>query len=83
MFAFADWIIDIFALPLHLVLAVEGGIPDETVRGLAQMCHEVEVVMGQLRAMFGRGQTILRDMETGLLCRGGDPRADGCAILLP
>ncbi len=78
--AFADGIIDIFALPLHLVLAVEGGIPDETVRGLAQMGHEVEVVMGQLRAMFGRGQTILRDMETG---GGSDPRADGCAILLP
>ena len=41
MFAFAEWIIDIFALPLYLVLAVEGGIPDETVRGLAQMDHEV------------------------------------------
>ncbi len=79
--AFADWIIDIFTLPLHLILAVEGGIPNETVRGLAEMGHEGEVVMGQLRAMFGR-QMILRDMETGLLCRGGDPRADGCAILL-
>ena len=63
-------------------VAVEGGIPDETVRGLAQMGHEVEVVTGHMRAIFGRGQVILRDMDTGVLCGGSDPRADGCAIPL-
>jgi len=63
-------------------VAVEEGIPDETVRRLAQMGHEVEVVTGQMRAIFGRGQVILRDIDTGVLCGGSDPRADGCAVPL-
>ena len=32
--------------------------------------------------IFGRGQIILRDPETGVLCGGSDPRADGCAMAL-
>ena len=32
------------------------------------------------RALFGRGQIILRDPATGVLCGGSDPRADGCAM---
>jgi gamma-glutamyltranspeptidase/glutathione hydrolase len=34
------------------------------------------------RAVFGRGQIILRDLESGVLWGGSDPRADGCAMSL-
>ncbi|MFQ5923430.1 MAG: hypothetical protein ACE5M4_11355, partial [Anaerolineales bacterium] len=63
-------------------MAVEEGIPDETVRGMAQIGHEVEVVTGHMRAIFVRGQVILRDIDTGVLCGESDPRADGGAIPL-
>ena len=63
-------------------VALEEGLPDKTVSELTAMGHEVEVVTGQMRAMFGRGQVILRDEETGVLCGGSDPRADGCAVPL-
>ncbi len=59
---------------------VEDGVPDATVRGLAARGHKVERVTGQDRAVFGRGQVILRDPRTGVLCGGSDPRADGCAM---
>jgi len=35
-----------------------------------------------MRAMFGRGQVIQRDDQSGVLCGGSDPRADGCAVPL-
>ena len=39
-------------------------------------------VSGYDRSLFGRGQVILRDPQTGVLCAGSDPRADGCAMTL-
>ncbi|MEE9216838.1 MAG: gamma-glutamyltransferase [Anaerolineales bacterium] len=63
-------------------VALEEGLPDETVSGLAAMGHEVEVITGHMRVMFGRGQVIMRDDETGVLCGGSDPRADGYAFPL-
>jgi gamma-glutamyltranspeptidase/glutathione hydrolase len=63
-------------------VALEEGLPDETVQELAAIGHEVEVVTGHMRAMFGRGQVLMRDNETAVLCGGSDPRADGCAIPL-
>ncbi len=59
---------------------VEEGIPDSTVAGLRKRGHRVQQVSGQDRAVFGRGQVILRDPSTGVLCGGSDPRADGCAL---
>jgi len=38
------------------------------------------LISGMARATFGRGQIILRDPRTGVLCAGSDPRADGCAV---
>ena len=38
-------------------------------------------VSGWERAVFGRGQVILRDHD-GMLTGGSDPRADGCAMIL-
>ena len=63
-------------------VAIEDGMPDETFRGLQKMGHPVALVTGYDRALFGRGQVILRDAETGVLSAGSDPRADGCAMTL-
>jgi gamma-glutamyltranspeptidase/glutathione hydrolase len=59
---------------------VEEGIPKETIDELVQMGHTVVPVSDYARVMLGRGQIIVRDAETGVLCGGSDPRADGCAI---
>ena len=61
-------------------LLLEEGIPEAVVRELAARGHRVERVSGHERAVFGRGQVILRDPATGVLCAGSDPRADGCAM---
>ncbi len=59
---------------------LEDAIPVETMSKLAEMGHEVVPCSGWRRGVFGRGQVILRDPETGVLTGGSDPRADGCAI---
>lgn len=61
-------------------VAVEEGIPEPTLAALATMGHPIERVSGMGRALFGRGQIILRDRESGVLWGGSDPRADGCAL---
>jgi gamma-glutamyltranspeptidase/glutathione hydrolase len=63
-------------------IALEQGIPNETLSGLAHMGHPVYPVSGYERAIFGRGQIILRDQQSGVLWAGSDPRADGCAMCL-
>jgi gamma-glutamyltranspeptidase/glutathione hydrolase len=59
---------------------LEEGIPEAVVRALKTRGHRIERVSGHARAVFGRGQVILRDPKTGVLCGGSDPRADGCAM---
>jgi gamma-glutamyltranspeptidase/glutathione hydrolase len=61
-------------------VSLEEGLPEETVSGLRDLGHPVERVSGYARALFGRGQIIRRDPQTGVLCGGSDPRADGCAM---
>ena len=63
-------------------VAIEEGMPEETYSGLEKMGHPVYAVSGYARALFGRGQVILRDEETGVLIGGSDARADGCAMTL-
>ena len=63
-------------------VAMEEGMPKETMDALQKMGHPLYAVTGYERALFGRGQVILRDAETGVLCAGSDPRADGCAMTL-
>lgn len=63
-------------------VALEEGIPSEVVAALSAMGHGVEQVRGHGRSLFGRGQIILRDPGSGVLCGGSDPRADGCAMSL-
>ncbi|MBE7436317.1 MAG: gamma-glutamyltransferase [Anaerolineales bacterium] len=60
-------------------VAIEEGMPKETTDALQKMGHPLYEVFGYERALFGRGQVILRDNETGVLCGGSDPRADGYA----
>ena len=62
------------------MLALEEGIPVEVMARLAEMGHPVRPVSGMGRALFGRGQVILRDPASGVLTGGSDPRADGCAM---
>ena len=61
-------------------VSLEEGLPEETVVGLRELGHPVKVVRGYARALFGRGQIIRCSAETGVLCGGSDPRADGCAM---
>lgn len=63
-------------------VAIEEGMPTETVTGLQKLGNPTYPVSGYERALFGRGQVILRDAESGVLCAGSDPRADGCAMTL-
>lgn len=63
-------------------LALEEGIPLRSMAALAEMGHTVRPVSGMARALFGRGQVIYRDADTGVLWAGSDPRADGCAMAL-
>ena len=58
-------------------LALEEGIPTATMARLAEMGHKVRPVSGRARGVFGDGQIILRDSDTGVLFGGSDPRKDG------
>ena len=62
-------------------VALEEGIPLKVMARLAELGHPVKPVSGWDRALFGRGQVILRD-SGGMLAGGSDPRADGCAMTL-
>jgi gamma-glutamyltranspeptidase / glutathione hydrolase len=61
-------------------VALEEGIPHQTLARLSDMGHPVSLAHGYGRALFGRGQIILRDPKTGVLTGASDPRADGCAM---
>jgi gamma-glutamyltranspeptidase/glutathione hydrolase len=63
-------------------VALEAGIPEQSLMELAAMGHPAYSVSGFKRAVFGRGQIITRDRDSGALWGGSDPRADGCAMCL-
>ncbi len=63
-------------------VALEQGIPESVIASLEAMGHPVERIVGHERALFGRGQIIIRDKGNGVLWGGSDPRADGCAMSL-
>ncbi len=62
------------------IIALEDGIAIETMAGLAAMGHMIRPMVGTGRAIFGRGQIIRRDPQSGVLEGGSDPRADGLAM---
>jgi gamma-glutamyltranspeptidase/glutathione hydrolase len=61
-------------------VALEEGIPLEVMAALAEMGHHVRPVSGMARSLFGRGQVIYRDPQSGVLWGGSDARGDGCAM---
>lgn len=63
-------------------VALEEGISVEVMANLAARGHSIRPVTGYGRGIFGRGQVIKRDPNTGVLAAGSDPRADGMAIAL-
>lgn len=58
-------------------LLLEEGIPVGTMARLGELGHPVRPVSGQGRGVFGDGQIIRRDAQTGVLYGGSDPRKDG------
>ena len=44
------------------------------------MGHEIVPCSEYSRAVFGRGQIIRYNPDTGVMCAGSDGRADGCAM---
>jgi len=61
-------------------VSIEEGIPEQVMERLASLGHHVTVVRGPSRAVFGRGQIILRHPDTGVYWAGSDPRGDGTAV---
>jgi gamma-glutamyltranspeptidase/glutathione hydrolase len=59
---------------------LEDTISIETMNALISMGHEIVPCSGFSRGLFGRGQIIIRDPNTGVLCAGSEPRADGQAV---
>jgi gamma-glutamyltranspeptidase/glutathione hydrolase len=63
-------------------IGLENGISENVMFQLNTLGHSVEMLAGPSRAVFGRGQVIIRDPDNGALWGGSDPRADGCAMSL-
>ncbi len=61
--------------------SLEEGIPDKTITALTRRGHPTRKISGWERALFGRGQVIIRE-RSGVLVAGSDSRADGCAMTL-
>jgi gamma-glutamyltranspeptidase / glutathione hydrolase len=62
-------------------VALEEGIAADVCNELEALGHPIRMVSGWERALFGRGQIIIREPKTGVLTAGSDPRADGCAMV--
>jgi gamma-glutamyltranspeptidase/glutathione hydrolase len=58
-------------------ILLEEGYPVKTLAQLANLGHTVRPISGASRIVFGSGQIIIRDSETGVLFGGSDPRKDG------
>ncbi|MBI50139.1 MAG: gamma-glutamyltransferase [Chloroflexi bacterium] len=61
-------------------IRVEEDIDPTVVAELRKRGHDVVVVSGEDRIMFGGAQLISRDPHTGVLMGGSEPRKDGAAI---
>jgi gamma-glutamyltranspeptidase/glutathione hydrolase len=71
-----------FGKVLDRIVYVEDGISDHVVEGLRRLGHQVQVLTGHQRGMFGRGQLIrcLHDDSQLVYSAGSDPRGDGMAL---
>ncbi len=68
-----------FSVRLGQGVGIESGVDPEVVRGLSSRGHRM-LVMEAHGTLFGSGQVIARDAETGALTAGSEPRSDGMAV---
>ena len=61
-------------------VSLEEDLPASTASDLQGRGHPVSVVGGYGRTMFGGGQIIQRDPDTGVITGGSEPRSDGAAV---
>ncbi|KAK5992110.1 Glutathione hydrolase-like YwrD proenzyme [Cladobotryum mycophilum] len=75
-----------FGKPVDWTVNVEDTMPQETIQELKKLGHQVVVVTGHERALFGRGQIIRHTIDpvdkTPIWSAGSDMRADGAAYPL-
>ena len=69
-----------FSVRLEGGVLVEDGLPSSTFEDLRRRGHDLTMLEGYSRYVMGGGQIIERDMDTGFLRGGSEPRKDGCAI---
>jgi len=63
------------------VINLETGITEKVRKELEEMGHiRPNIKRGWDRQIFGTGQVITRNPNSGVLCAGSDPRQDGSAI---
>lgn len=67
---------------LDRTVYLEEGIDETVARQLQALGHEIQVIRGYQRGIFGRGQVIRCHMEKGrhVYSAGSDPRGDGAAF---
>ncbi|CAO1603038.1 hypothetical protein XANCAGTX0491_006631 [Xanthoria calcicola] len=67
---------------LDRTVYLEEGIGEDVADALAELGHEVAILRGWERGLFGRGQVIRCHEEDGKLVysAGSDPRGDGAAV---
>ncbi len=61
-------------------VAMEDGVKTQVIDQLRKMGHNITIVEGIGRSVFGNGQIILRDPENGVYIAGSDPRCDGYVL---
>ncbi|WP_121171804.1 gamma-glutamyltransferase family protein [Kushneria sinocarnis] len=61
-------------------IGIEHGYPAHLVREMAARGHDMELAFDPTG--FGRGQIIIRDPRTGVLCGGTEPRTDSAIAVL-
>jgi gamma-glutamyltranspeptidase/glutathione hydrolase len=59
---------------------LEKGFSFDEMAALRMKGHKVSPISGRQRALFGGGQILKRDPESGVITAGSDPRKDGCAL---
>jgi gamma-glutamyltranspeptidase/glutathione hydrolase len=69
-----------FRIQLGDGVAVEKELPVGVMEELRRRGHTIFPVGDTERNLFGGGQIIERDTDTGVLLGGSEPRKDGCAI---
>ena len=69
-----------FSIQLGRGVALEEGLPQSTFEALRARGHNAFLVQGYNRYLFGGGQVVQRDPDTGVLKGGSEPRKDGAAV---